>query len=116
MIYTEEKLSLGQIHQKSDEIFAATLDFDVLVLGDTVHAQMHFGSAGHLRRDFLAHEKGTHTLSRRRRRPPQRSGGPQGGHRAAAASLAGRTGPVSGTYRPVGCLAARDRDSDPGTI
>src|SRR6476660_4105921 len=57
MIYAEEKLSLCQIHQKSDEIFAAPLDFRVVAFGNAVNAQVHFGSTGHSGGHFLAKEE-----------------------------------------------------------
>ena len=47
MVDAEEEAALGEIHEERDEIVAALLQLLVLTVGDVVHADVHFGAAGH---------------------------------------------------------------------
>ena len=46
MVDTVEDFAFGEVHQERDEISVASLDFDVVALGDSVDAKVEFGAAG----------------------------------------------------------------------
>jgi hypothetical protein len=57
VIDAEEQAALGEIHEQRDEIVAPLLQLLVLAVGDVVHADVHFGAAGHFAGEFFADEK-----------------------------------------------------------
>ncbi len=57
VVHAVENLAFGEVHEERKEIGAATLDFDVVALGDAVDAEMEFGAGGHRTGDFFAQEE-----------------------------------------------------------
>ncbi len=57
MVDAEEELSLREVHHQRNEVFTASLDFNVVALRDSVDSQVHLASTGHLHSHFLAQEK-----------------------------------------------------------
>jgi len=57
MIGAEEKTALGEVCAERFEIVAPPLQFDVIALGDVVHAHVQFAAAGERASNFFAEEE-----------------------------------------------------------
>ena len=53
----KSKRRSGEIDEQTNEVVAATLNLDVLALGNVVDADVHGGTAGHAAGDFFADEE-----------------------------------------------------------
>src|SRR5215472_7937620 len=57
VIYTEEELLLGQVHQQGNKVVTPVLDLGMVAIGQVVDADVYHRSAGHAASDFFTYEK-----------------------------------------------------------